>query len=136
MTTKNATRKQRIDEPVTPPERDMMRRAYEAHTLAQMLYGQMVMAHGWPVPMYPGAGFHPAQGMPAYSIAGFQPAGPIPAHSFAAFQPAQGHAAQPFAAFPHVQPLGGLGMGPDLPGRTGMWGAHPAPQCMTWFWRP
>lgn len=60
MTTKTAGRKERAAPPVAPGQ-DTLQAAYQAHTLAQMLYGHLAMIQPWTTANPPGAGFDPAQ---------------------------------------------------------------------------
>ena len=52
-------------QPSAGPSQDEIRNAYEIHTLAQMLYGQLAMTHPWIATMPPARGFD--------SVASFQP---------------------------------------------------------------
>jgi hypothetical protein len=52
-------------QPSAGPSQDEIRNAYEIHTLAQMLYGQLAMTHPWIATMPPARGFDP--------VASFQP---------------------------------------------------------------
>ena len=51
-------------QPGAGPSQDEIRNAYEIHTLAQTLYGQLAMTHPWIATMPPARGFDPVQGGP------------------------------------------------------------------------
>ena len=62
MTTKASPRKERPRESAAPPPEQLMQTAYQAHTLAQMIYGQMTMARPWPAPTPSVVGYEPLHG--------------------------------------------------------------------------
>jgi hypothetical protein len=53
MTTKTPGKTPHEQERAAMPSQQDMQMAYRAHTLAQMLYGQLAMTHPWIGPAYP-----------------------------------------------------------------------------------
>jgi len=52
-TNKNVSARATEGNPSSAPD---LRAAYQAHTLVQMLYGQMALGQGWPIQSYPYTG--------------------------------------------------------------------------------
>lgn len=66
MTTKTAGKTPK-GEPEVGPTQPELQAAYQIHTLAQMLYGQLATAHPWMQPTWPTATVDPLVGQPPMS---------------------------------------------------------------------
>lgn len=63
MTTKTAPKTQHDEPKSVDPSREEIQTAFQVHTLAQMLYGQLAAKHSWTAPTMT-AGFEPRMGYP------------------------------------------------------------------------
>jgi hypothetical protein len=80
MTTAKTENKGHVSESEEAPRQADLRVAYEIHTLAQMMYGEMARAHPWVTPPSPLVSFEATQNRSPFMATGAGPNTSIPTH--------------------------------------------------------